>query len=78
MSLRDFRCTKCGRVTEHIVRASDAATRRCEEPATEYVPRLADGLATGGLCGGELEPVPGIARTSFTLKGAWFKTTGGY
>lgn len=57
MALRDFRCTKCGEVREHLVRAGDSLPRPDKCPNES--------------CGAEgvLVREPGVAATSFKLSG---------
>lgn len=70
MPLRDFKCVKCGAVSEHLVRPTEPAPPKCEEPCPE--------IACDDVCEGQLELVEGVAATSFrTVGGGWFKT-GGY
>lgn len=76
MPLRDYKCTTCGNVTEHLVKndESDAPTT-CENeiPFEGYA-----GAPPTFECGGDLERVREIGRTGFDLKGNGWFGTGGY
>ncbi len=65
--LVDFKCRTCGRVVEKIVSRSEPEPTLCELEEIDGV----EGCGSQGL-----ERVPGIGRTSFSLKGSGWGSTG--
>lgn len=76
MPLRDYKCRKCGNVSEHIVKHDESnAPTTCDQVKIENMPAPDVGAGVviprlDGMCGGELERVQEIGRTGFELRGS--------
>ena len=74
MPLRDYRCTKCGTISEHLVKHDNTnAPTTCDARLESEARGEFTATVT---CEGALERVEGIPKTSFELRGSGWAADG--